>query len=373
MVKAGWATVRSLIAMASLILLTQSCSEASPGITSSADSLPNKTAIHAAMKLVNEYWINTHADPGDNGWARATYFEGDLAMYQVSGEVNYLQYAIRWGERNQWGLSGGNGTRFADNQCAGGVYLELNQVAPVPQRIADITTSINGMVNSPANDDWYWIDALHMAMPVFAKLGVLHNDTTYFDKMYDLYRDAKSRRGLYNSDDALWYRDESFLPPRTTPHGEPVYWSRGNGWVFAAHVRVLQELPANDPHRPEYLATFQNMAAALRRVQRPDGFWNVSLADPDDFAGPETSGTALFTYGLAWGINNGYLDEAAYRPVVTKAWNGMVRVAVHPDGFLGYVQGVACEPASAQPVTYDTTADFGVGAFLLAGSELSKF
>jgi rhamnogalacturonyl hydrolase YesR len=134
----------------------------------------------------------------------------------------------------------------------------------------------------------------------------------------------------------------------------------------------LQELPANDPHRHEYLVTFQNMAAALKKVQRPDGFWNVSLADPNDFAGPEASGTAFFTYGMAWGINNGYLDGATYRPVVAKAWNGMVTAAVHPDGFLGYIQGVGREPASSQPVTYDTTSDFGVGAFLLAGSELSK-
>jgi len=227
-------------------------------------------------------------------------------------------------------------------------------------------------VKSPVNDDWYWIDALHMAMPVFAKLGVLYKDSAYFQKMYNLYRDTKFRRRLYNPKDGLWYRDETFLPPRTTPNGKPVYWSRGNGWVFAAHARVLKELPSDDPHWPEYRETFQNMAAALRRIQRHDGFWDVSLADPGDFGGPEASGTAFFTYGMAWGINNGYLDEATYRPVVAKAWNGMVKAAVHPDGFLGYVQGAGLGPAAAQPVGYETTSDFGVGSFLLAGSEVGK-
>jgi unsaturated rhamnogalacturonyl hydrolase len=211
-----------------------------------------------------------------------------------------------------------------------------------------------------------------MAMPVFARLGVLRGDPAYFEAMYALYHDTKVGRGLYNEQDGLWYRDESYLPPRTTPNGRPIYWSRGNGWVFAAHVRVLQELPADDPHRAEYLATFQRMADALRRRQRPDGFWNVSLDDPGDFGGPETSGTAFFTYGMAWGISAGYLDRATYGPVVVRAWNGMVRTAVHPDGFLGYVQFIGGEPASSQPVTYDTTADFGVGAFLLAGSEVGR-
>jgi hypothetical protein len=114
------------------------------------------------------------------------------------------------------------------------------------------------------------------------------------------------------------------------------------------------------------------MAATLKEVQRPDGFWNVSLADPDDFGGPETSGTSFFTYGMAWGIHHRLLDSATYYPVVEKAWNGLVTTAVHPDGKLGYVQMVGKEPASSQPVTYETTADFGVGAFLLAGTEVYK-
>ena len=88
--------------------------------------------------------------------------------------------------------------------------------------------------------------------------------------------------------------------------------------------------------------------------------------------GKETSGTAFFTYAIAWGIKNGFIDETVYKPVVEKAWNGMVNDAVHPDGYLGYVQGVANGPDAQQPVDYEDTADFGVGAFLLAGSEVVK-
>ena len=114
-----------------------------------------------------------------------------------------------------------------------------------------------------------------------------------------------------------------------------------NGWVFGAHVRTLQLLPESDPHYAEYLETYKTMAAALRKAQHADGFWGVSLADSNHYPGPETSGTGFFTYGLAWGINNGHLDSTDYYSTVAKAWHGLISTAVHPDGFLGYVQGVS--------------------------------
>jgi unsaturated rhamnogalacturonyl hydrolase len=334
--------------------------------------LPSKAEVISSMVNVNAYWINGHLDPGDWEWNRAAYFTGNMGLYQAYPDPVYLDYALKWADQNDWGLKGGPLTRFADNQCIGQTYLDLYEIEKDPAMIEDIQTSIENMVLSEKKDDWYWIDAFYMAMPVFARLGVLNGDDAYFEKMYDLYADTKFRRGLFDESFGLWFRDENYDPPYQTPNGKNCYWSRGNGWVFAAHVRVLQHLPGDDPHRAEYISTFQVMAATLKEVQRPDGFWNVSLADPDDFGGPETSGTAFFTYGMAWGINNRLLDSATYYPVVEKAWTGLVSTAVHPDGKLGYVQLVGKEPASSQPVTYESTADFGVGAFLLAGTEVYK-
>jgi unsaturated rhamnogalacturonyl hydrolase len=77
-------------------------------------------------------------------------------------------------------------------------------------------------------------------------------------------------------------------------------------------------------------------------------------------------------YGLAYGIRTGIIDRATYLPVAARAWNGMVATAVHADGFLGFVQGVGYAPESSQPITTNSTADFGVGGFLLAGTELAK-
>ena len=79
------------------------------------------------------------------------------------------------------------------------------------------------------------------------------------------------------------------------------------------------------------------MFKALVKVQRDDGYWNVSLHDPSNFGGKELTGTAMFTYAIAWGINNRMISKRKYFPVVLKAWDAMVNNSLHPNGFLGFV------------------------------------
>ena len=173
----------------------------------------------------------------------------------------------------------------------------------------------------------------------------------------------------------LWWRDKDFVPPYTEPNGKNCYWSRGNGWVVAGIVRTLEFLPNGSKYRKEYEKTLKEMFTALAPLQRKDGFWNVSLMDSSHFGGKELTGTSLFVYGMAWGINNGLISSKEYLLVVKKAWYAIITEAVHSNGFLGYVQGSAKEPKEKQPVEYDKVPDFedfGLGCFLLAGSEMYK-
>ena len=89
------------------------------------------------------------------------------------------------------------------------------------------------------------------------------------------------------------------------------------------------------------------------------------MMDPTHAPGPETSGTAFFTYGFLWGINNGYLDEAVYKPVINKAWNYLAKTALQKNGKIGYVQPIGEKAIPGQVVDADSEANFGVGAFLL--------
>jgi unsaturated rhamnogalacturonyl hydrolase len=351
-----------------------------------AQKVPSKKEVLKVMRLTNQYFMNKWPDAGksivtnrerpSNIWTRAVYYEGLMALYAIDKKQLYLDYAIDWGAKHKWGLRDGIQTRNADNQCCGQTYIDLYLLDKKQERIKDIKASIDLMKSTTKIDDWSWIDALQMAMPVFVRLGVLYNDTSYFNRMYEMYAYTKYKHGdngLYNAAEKLWWRDKDFDPPYKEPNGKNCYWSRGNGWVVAALVRTLQMLPKTDPHYNEYMQDYKDMLQALIPLQREDGYWNVSLADSTNFGGKELSGTALFVYGMAWGINNNLIDKAAYKPVMLKAWNAMVKDCVHPDGMLGYVQGTGKEPKDGQPVTWDHIPDFedyGLGCFLLAGSEI---
>ncbi|WP_207427050.1 glycoside hydrolase family 88 protein [Pedobacter sp. SYSU D00535] len=358
----------------------------------SAQKLPKQKKVLKVMRQTNEYFMNKWPDPGksiitnrerpSNIWTRGVYYEGLMELYRIDPKESqkkvYYDYAVDWGNKHNWGLRNGIKTRNADDQACGQTYIDLYLIDKKEERIKDIKASIDLMVNSPKADDWDWIDALQMAMPVYTRLGVVYNDTSYFRKMYDLYAFSKYKHGgngLWNPADKLWWRDKDFVPPYKEPNGEDCYWSRGNGWVVAALVRTLDMLPKTDPHYNEYMQDYKDMLQALLPIQRSDGFWNVSLHDPTHFGGKETTGTALFVYGMAYGINKGLISKEIYQPVVIRAWNAMVKDAVHKNGFLGYVQGTGKEPKDGQPVSYTSMPDFedyGLGCFLLAGSEVYK-
>lgn len=361
-----------------------------PFLQTAGQKLPKKKAVLKTLRLTNQYFMNKWPDAGkpiftnierpSNIWTRAVYYEGLMALYAIDKQQSYYDYTLQWGEKHKWGLRGGVRTRNADNQCCGQTYIDMYLLdgKKNPERVKDIKASIDSMLLTSKIDDWNWIDALQMAMPVFVKLGNLYGDTKYFERMYDMYAFTKHKhgeKGLYNPAEHLWWRDKDFDPPYKEPNGDDCYWSRGNGWVVAALAKTLAELPKTDPHYNEYLQDFKDMCVALLPLQRADGYWNVSLNDPNNFGGKEVSGTSLFIYGFAWGINNGIFDKKTYLPAITKAWNAMSREAVHPDGKLGYVQGTGKEPKDGQPVGYDKTPDFedyGLGCFLLAGTEICK-
>jgi rhamnogalacturonyl hydrolase YesR len=334
-----------------------------------ARGAPSRDDVLAAMRLVNDHWTREHpAGAGDNTWDWATYHSGNMAMYRLVRDRALYDHSPAWARRHRFSIRRDEHKPFfADHQCAGQVYLDLYMVDRRPGRLAAITDEIEAMVDTGETSYWTWVDALHMAMPVLARLGVLYGKRRYLRRMHQLYAWTKTRAGgdgLYDESRRLWWRDQRFI-------GTSTHWSRGNGWAVAALAKVLGALPADDPRRPAYVRIMRDMAAALLPIQRADGFWAADLGDPEAFPSPETSGTAFFTYGMAWGINHGILDAAVYRPPVEKAWRGMVTTAVHPDGFLGYVQGTGAKPSDHQPVAYDDTTQFGVGAFLLAGSQVA--
>ena len=337
----------------------------SPGPARADGEMSLRVAVEEAMRRSNGHYLATFP-LGTAVWNRGAYQTGNFRAWQTLGVQAYHDHAVAWATVNSWLI--GPDAADADRQACGQTYIDLYRIDPQPVRIASIKSRMDALVaSSSSEDDWWWIDAFFMAGPTFARLGVLQSNPAYFVQLEKMYLHMKNNRGLFSPTNGLWYRDASAKSHKGA--NTPEFWGRGNGWVIAACARVLEELPAGDPRRPEFAGMLQTMAAALRPLQGADGFWRSNLKFPNHYSNPETSSTAFFTYAIAYGINAGLLDSATYTPVVINAWNGLVATALHPDGKLGYVQAIGLAPGGSD---YNAQQDYGYGAFLLAGSEILR-
>lgn len=349
--------------------------------------VPRHSSVVTAMKRAADYYRPTYPLLGTptSNWSWATYFQGVLALYRTTGERRYLADAMAWGRSNQWSVSAA--APNPDSVKAGQVYYDLNQLDPTAS-LAPMDAQMSRDLGTLPDSTYWWADALFMGLPNWTRWAARTGDPAYLAKLDTLYgwtRDQAAARcpalppgGLYEQAQRLWYRD-------CTAIGSNVFWGRGNGWVIAAMAQVLATLPAGDGRAAQYGQMLAAMADRLRAEQSPDGFWHTSLLDPVGFPDPETSGTALIAYGMAYGMNTGLLDRATYLPVVVRAWNGLVTRALQPSGFLSYVQapgagpvppytgtGPRQAPTSTSPGTLPADSPpFGVGALLLAGSQVA--
>jgi unsaturated rhamnogalacturonyl hydrolase len=256
----------------------------------------------------------------------------------------------------------------ADDQAVGQMYMEQYFLHKDPKRMEAMRARLDTEMATPDPTDpkhplWWWCDALFMAPPVYADLAAATGDQKYLTFMDHEWDMATAL--LYDHEKHLYFRDATFLD-KHEKNGEPLFWSRGNGWVMGGIVRVLQKLPADSPLRPKYVALLKEMAAEMISIQGKDGLWRPGLLDADAYPLPEISGSAFVTYALAYGVNEGILDRATYWPAVENAWAGML-THVYADGRLGSIQ-----PVGAAPGAYGETSSYvyGVGAHLLAGSEI---
>ena len=338
-------------------------------------------------RCTNDYFMNKFANPNadypangkiykTNLWTRAVYYEGLMAFYEIDPQQRYMDYVDTWGNFHKWLPRNGATNDNADNQCCQQTYIERFLMTKNKACIANIKNNLDTQMQTGRYDFWTWIDAIQMAMPLYAKYAKLTGERKYLDYAVNSYKWTRDTLagGLFNVKEGLWWRDKDFVPPYKEKDGNNCYWSRGNGWVYAALVRVMQTLPKNDKYYAYLKKDCITMSKALLKCQRTDGFWNVSLHSPVTYGGPEMTGTALFLYGMAWGVNNGVLSKKEYKTAMDKAWLAM-KSCVHASGFIGYNQGTGKEPAAGQPVTFTSVPDFedyGTGCFLLGATEYYK-
>jgi rhamnogalacturonyl hydrolase YesR len=209
-----------------------------------------------------------------------------------------------------------------------------------------------------------WADDLYMSVPFLVRMGKLKGDRKYFD--FAVKQVENFNRYLYDSSTGLYfhcyYSDENM--------NGVARWGRCNGWIALAQCALLDRLPADHPKRPELLRLLLRQIVGFSRYQDSIGLWHQVLDRPDSYL--ESSVTAMFVYTVAHAVNNGWIDRR-FLSIAQNGWEGLTR-KVTADGELTDVcVGTGIEENLrfyyARP--RETNDTHGLGAFLLAGSELA--
>jgi len=322
-------------------------------------------AVRKAARRVAD-WQLARAEPSFNQqWTYAALYDGMLAASKATGDPKYRDAMVRMAQRFDWKLLN---LRFphADDMALGQSYLDIYLDKREPVRMAYTKTVLDQLIVHPDDPTkllWWWCDALFMAPPVLAKMSTITGDPRYLDYMDREWWETTA--SLYDPVEHLFYRDSRYFTQKEV-NGQKIFWSRGNGWVMGAFAKVLTEMPKDYRSRPKYIAQYKEMAERVASIQGKDGLWRSGLLDPGAYNLPEVSGSAFFTYSMAWGINHGILDRAKYEPVVERAWAGILQ-HIYADGRLGSIQPIDGQPGKFKP---SASYVYGVGGFLLAASEV---
>jgi rhamnogalacturonyl hydrolase YesR len=323
------------------------------------------TAVRKAARKVADWQLKQAESVFNQQWTFAALYDGLLAASKTTGDSRYHDAVVRMAQSHDWKLLN---ARFphADDMALGQAYMDLYLENHDASREANTKAILDQLVvrrDDPAKLLWWWCDALFMAPPVLARMSAATGDLRYLNYMDREWWETSA--SLYDPAEHLYFRDSRYFTQKQD-NGQKVFWSRGNGWVMGAFVKVLEVMPKDYPGRAKSIAQYKEMAERIAAIQGKDGLWRSGLLDPDAYDLPEVSGSAFFTYSMAWGINHGILDRTKYEPVVKRAWTAML-THVYADGRLGSIQPIDGQPGKFKP---SASYVYGVGGFLLAASEV---
>ncbi len=277
----------------------------------------------------------------------------------LAGPTEFARHAIRdrpdeTSPRDPWWIAGGYGTRYWEDD----VYMVIPWLAMAG-------SSREGLPADPLARDlaYEWIEAY-----------VYDHRPSSSDPRVVAVPTNPSRNGL------LLFDDQSglfFHAPED--RGADRFWGRGNAWVAVGLLRSAEAL--DSPYggsqyvevvdAPAIRGLLKGMASSLVARRTPDGGWGASLSDPAFCPSAETSATGLLTFFLARGINEGWLDRETYAPVVMRAF-GVLLGRIAPDGSVSGIQPPGIGPACDVVTSVNADVNYGVGAVILAISEVLR-
>jgi rhamnogalacturonyl hydrolase YesR len=337
-----------------------------------------KADVYNIMRAAADWQIENFPEVKHHwlSWPNGALYVGMMRWAKMADTNKYLSWLEGIGKKYYWQPY--CKMYHADDVVVLQSFLELYRLKKNEKMLMPAKARLDWVIANPSPgsldlrhkdehsfERWSWCDALFMAPPVYLKLSLISGNDKYMQFMDKEYKATYDF--LFDKEEHLFYRDSRYFDKREA-NGEKIFWGRGNGWVIAGLANMLRELPQNSKYRPFYESLYKEMAARIAGLQDESGAWHASLLDPQSYPNPEMSSSGFFCYALAYGINSGLLDKEKYLPKVRKAWTALVK-SVYPDGKLGWVQPIGADP---KKVTRNMTEVYGVGAFLLAGSEIIK-
>lgn len=211
-----------------------------------------------------------------------------------------------------------------------------------------------------------WADDMYMSVPFLANMGVLTGDNNYFADAVKQVLQIADR--LYVPQKELFDHGWSVTAGEYDPH---FFWGRASGWTLMAMAELLGVLPEGYQGRDKILHYYRSLIRSLAGLQDGSGFWHNMLDKTNTYL--ETSCTAMITFAVAKGINEGWVNHV-YGPVALTGWNA-IKTRVLENGA---VDG-SCEGTTfAHDNTYyyhrgvSIYATHGYGPVLYAGAEMIR-
>lgn len=351
--------------------------------------VPTKENIKATLDRILNYIESSKGTFRLTSYEWGVTYSGVLKVSEITGDNRYRDYAVR---NFNW-LSEEFSKSTADKvirqvktpkalddagaMCAAMIKVtaQSQQSDIKSQKLNDLTPMINNYMDFIKNKQFrlpngmfarnrpqrnsVWLDDMFMGIPPLA----WHGD-------YD-----EAARQILLFKEKMWFPERQLFRHGWVEAMDPhpsFLWARANGWALLTMCEVLDALPKSHPQRAEILNLFRAHVQGLADLQSGEGFWHQLLDRNDSYL--ETSATAIYTYCMAHGINQGWLNAQTYGPIAILGWNA-VSTKINAQGQVEGTcvgTGMGFDPAFYYYRPISPFAAHGYGPTFLAGAEIIR-
>ncbi|MEI6350458.1 MAG: glycoside hydrolase family 88 protein [Verrucomicrobiota bacterium] len=288
----------------------------------------------------------------DTGWLDVLVAQGAAQFGLKLRDESLLRWATAWADFHlavPLGTvvrSGGGfqGIRL-DDACAnwgapfvlGPLYLKqqnrayLAAIRGIADHILDNSPRAPDCTITHAKGWGIWVDSLYYTASPLAHAFEATGDKRYAEEA--VRQCLLHAKHLRDEKTGLFHHDKNLSNGQRTPG----YWGRGNGWMIMSLVDTLRLVPQETEGYGEVLSIYRSQAEGLLKFQHESGMWRMVPEEPS--APLETSGTTMILFGLAAGINEGWISESN-EGSVRRGFKELV-TWINPQGQLMGSQGVA--------------------------------